>query len=239
MQGSSKSTIRRFSSALLPAASIGCRRSGESNSHDIFAILGYSRLELLRHQLLATQKWLVSFLGSADKWQLEDYPVILWHHDNSDFRGHSRLKPVEWVASIVRWGIAGTGDSRPEAIEQLRANIEREREEKGALPRPGTRVPIELASQEQISRYWELEEDFVTRVLQLDGAWMSDESSLWDFHGEEDNGEYYRRIKEVYGVDVSDVPGALIAAILAKIAENRLKRRSAASPESRYTRESN
>jgi hypothetical protein len=164
---------------------------------------------------------LVSFLKSPGKWQLEDYPVILRHHDNSDFRGPSRLKPVEWVASIVGWSIAGTGDSRPEAIEQLRANIERRREEKGSVPRPGTRVPIEFASQEQLSRYPELEEEFVTRVLQLDWVLMTDESSLWDFHGEEDNAEYYRRIKEVYGVDVSDVPGARIAGILAKIAESR------------------
>jgi hypothetical protein len=32
-----------------------------------------------------------------------------------------------------------------------------------------------------------------------------DESSLWDFHGDESNEALPTKIKEVYGVDVSDI----------------------------------
>lgn len=86
---------------------------------------------------------------------------------------------------------------------------------------PGTHVPLEFAPQEQISKYPELEEDLVKRVLQLEWAWLSDESSLCHLHEQEDNSEYYRRIQEIYGVDVSDLPDDRIAGILAKIAESR------------------
>lgn len=175
----------------------------------------------MQHRLLAAQKWLVSFLKSPDKWQLEDYPVIVRHDDISNFTGASRLKPVEWSASIVRWTITGSGNSHQEAIDGLRAVIERRRTEKGSLPRPGTHVPLEFAPQEQISKYPEPEEDLVKRVLQLEWAWLSDESSLCHLHEQEDNSEYYRRIQEIYGVDVSDLPDDRIAGILAKIAESR------------------
>ena len=57
----------------------------------------------------------------------------------------------------------------------------RMREGKG-LPRPGTHVPIEFASRQRVNAYPESMNDFVRLVLNLDWAWISDESSLWDFH---------------------------------------------------------
>ncbi|MDE1176780.1 MAG: hypothetical protein PW789_09245 [Edaphobacter sp.] len=179
--------------------------------------MSYSRTERIRQELLATYKWLLSLFKPSDRWQLVDYPVITIHKDNSDFKGPSRLKPVEWSARIVRWHISGSGDTEQEAIEKLRSALESKREKDKVLPRPGTKVPIEFASQQLISNFKHLEADFVYRILRIEWAWMSDESSLWDFHSEENNDEYYRRIQDVYGVDVSDIQGAKIARILEKI----------------------
>ena len=47
--------------------------------------------------------------------------------------------------------------------------------------RPGRKVNIEFASQEKVSSDPALSDDFIERILGLEGAWISDESSLWDF----------------------------------------------------------
>ncbi|MEG9438189.1 hypothetical protein JAO29_18730 [Edaphobacter sp. HDX4] len=61
----------------------------------------------------------------------------------------------------------------------------------------------------------------MNRILDIEWAWISDESSLWDFHADENNDEYYRRIQAIYGVDVSDVRRAMIVGILEKISNFR------------------
>lgn len=89
------------------------------------------------------------------------------------------------------------------------------------LPRPGTRVPIEFAAQDRTLTHPELVNDFIHQVLGLDWAWISDESSLWDFHDGETNDRYYAKIKEVYGLDVSDMKSAKLCEIFDRIASER------------------
>jgi len=66
-----------------------------------------------------------------------------------------------------------------------------------------------------------LSEDFIRKVLDLDWAWISDESSLWDFHMEQDNQALYAKIWEIYGVDVSDIQSARLWEILDRIEKSR------------------
>jgi hypothetical protein len=61
----------------------------------------------------------------------------------------------------------------------------------------------------------------VHRVLELKWAWISDESSLWDFHQDETNSALISRIKELYDVDVSDIQSARLSEILDRIAAKR------------------
>ncbi|MGA9586626.1 MAG: hypothetical protein WBQ95_14935 [Terracidiphilus sp.] len=49
-------------------------------------------------------------------------------------------------------------------------------------------------------------------------AWISDESSLWDFHIDETNERMWAKILEVYGVDVSDIESARLSEIFNRIA---------------------
>jgi len=84
--------------------------------------------------------------------------------------------------------------------------------------RPGVNAAIELAAQELVFVNRELSEDFTRRVLNLDWAWISDESSLWDFHTDETNEEMWEKILEVYGVDVSDIASARLSEIFNRIA---------------------
>jgi hypothetical protein len=79
-------------------------------------------------------------------------------------------------------------------------------------------VPIQSADTQRVSRFPSLREDFIHRILDLPWAFMSDESSLWDFHEHESNDELNSKILAIYGVDVSNVPKANIAEILERIA---------------------
>jgi hypothetical protein len=130
-----------------------------------------------------------------------------------------------YTVSIVNWHLAGSGDSREEALESLDATFQAEKLKKEGtgdpLPRPGVHVPIVFASQERVHAHSALADDFIDRVLILDGAWISDESSLWDFHTNEDNGAYYAKIEEIYGVDVSDIESAKLCEIFERISVER------------------
>jgi len=155
-------------------------------------------------------------------WELGDYPVVIRQQKvDSKYKG-TRLEQRPYSAFIVNWGLTGGGDSEREALEALRqhfATAKAERIRSGTtLPRPGTRVPVQFASQERVSAHPELTEDFVHRVLELKWAWISDESSLWDFHQDETNDSLISRIKELYDVDVSDIKSARLSEILERIA---------------------
>jgi hypothetical protein len=78
---------------------------------------------------------------------------------------------------------------------------------------------IEFASDARISRYSNLQEEFAWQILEIKGWFVSDESSLWDFTMEDTLERSYAKIRNVYGVDVSDIEGALIWKILKRISE--------------------
>ncbi len=100
--------------------------------------------------------------------------------------------------------------------------VTRRRKEE-ALPaiRPGANWPVEFASQDKISANESLSEDFIQKVLGLDWAWISDESSLWDFHTEQTNDLLVAKIRKVYGVDVSDIESARLWEILERIKHSK------------------
>jgi hypothetical protein len=87
------------------------------------------------------------------------------------------------------------------------------------LPRPGTKVPIKFAERTRVDQHAELANDFIKRVLDMEWAWISDESRIGDFHEEETNDALIQKIRSTYGVDVSDIPGGNLADILDRIAE--------------------
>jgi len=155
-------------------------------------------------------------------WELGDYPVVIRQQEVDSQRKGTRFEQHPYGAFIVNWGLTGGGDSEREALKALRqhfANAKAERMRSGTpLPRPGRRVPVQFAPQERVSAHPELTEDFVRRVLELKWAWISDESSLWDFHQDETNDSLISRIREVYDVDVSDIKSARLSEILERIA---------------------
>lgn len=173
------------------------------------------------NQLRAAWKFCLSLFKSD--WEFCDYPVVIRRQEVDPNYAGTRLKEHRCTASIVNWWvISGGGDTRQEALQELEkafARVKSERAKaKQRLPRPGVHVPIEFASQQRVNAYPELADDFVRRVLGLDWAWISDASSLWDFHHAETNEASIARIKQVYGVDVSNIESAKLSEILECIA---------------------
>jgi hypothetical protein len=175
----------------------------------------------VKDKISALRKWFLS-LFKRD-WKLSDYPISVREDEMDPSHVGTRLKQHRYTAHIVNWwAISGGGDSKTEALQELEKFFARVKAEKAKdgkkLPRPGTHVEIEFASRERVDAHAELAEDFIRSVLNLDWAFVSDESSLWDFHGSDDNRDLVAKINEVYGVDVSDIESAKLWQILDRIA---------------------
>ncbi len=82
-------------------------------------------------------------------------------------------------------------------------------------------MKFELAPTTEIEKYESIAPDFFERILDMNRneCLITDESSLWDFHGEMSNDTFYSKILEVYGVDVSDVERGNLAKIFQRIAD--------------------
>jgi hypothetical protein len=157
------------------------------------------------------------------EWTMDDYPIRVWFQPTTESSNKSRLKALQWRADVINWpGMSGSANSRQEALGELRRNFDRFKATNPSLPRPGTKVPIQFAPKDRIDRHPELEKDFVKRVLEIDWAWISDESSLGDFHEDETNKRLNDKIRRVYGVDVSDISSGNLADIFERIAKSKV-----------------
>ena len=185
--------------------------------------MSFSRIVRIRNRLLAGWKWCLSF--RKRDWELGDYPVSITGQDPDSTYSAPRFSQHRYRAYIVNWALTGSGDTPDQArvnLEQNFETIKHNRKQDGKAPvRPGTKVLIEFASQEKVSANGALSDNFIQRVLGLEWAWISDESSLWDFHTEQTNDRLYEKIRELYGVDVSDIESAKLSAIFERIEKSQ------------------
>lgn len=181
-----------------------------------------------RNQVLAAWKWLLSF-RKAD-WLLDDYPVFIRKQESDGNNSHSRLKLIPYVARIVNWyTLSGGGDTEIDALADLKTNFDTQKEARRrkheALPRPGTRVPIQFASDTCVEAHRELADDFIKRVLELEWALITDESSLWDFHEDDTNKDLAAKVRDIYGVDISDLQSGRLCDIFERIVREDKRQR--------------
>lgn len=76
-------------------------------------------------------------------------------------------------------------------------------------------MKLELASTMEVDKFESIAPDFFKKILSVDrdDCLITDESSLWDFHGKGSNEPFYSKILETYGNDVSDVAKGNLAKI--------------------------
>lgn len=178
--------------------------------------------------LLATWKRCLSF--RKNKWELADYPVVVREQQisNDPTLDASRYVQQAYLVRIVNWWVmTGSGNTRQEAVDDLGVQFVRMRDSRlhngKPMPRPGCEVPIEFASSDRVYAHPELTDDFIRRVLGLDWAFVSDQSSPWDFHSSGTNDVLTARIAEIYGADVSDIESGNLATILEQISSSRTR----------------
>jgi predicted RNase H-like HicB family nuclease len=168
--------------------------------------------------------FLTSFIRT--EWTIENYPIRASFQPANKMSDASRLKPIPWTASVINWpAMSGNGNTKQEALAELRERFEEFKAKENKLPRPGTKVPIEFAVNDRVKQHPELAKDFFRRILEVDWAWISDESSLRDFHGDETNDRFVEKIRQLYGVDVSDIPNGNLANIFERIAQDASAKR--------------
>ena len=126
------------------------------------------------------------------------------------------------MARVINWPLMfGHGQTKEEAYADLKRHFEEYKGGSKTLPRPGTKVrpEIELAPTVEIEQYEPLANEFFEKILAMsyNECLVTDESSLWDFHGGEANEEYHRKITQVYGVDVSNIENGNLVQIFERI----------------------
>lgn len=178
-----------------------------------------SLLARLRDATRRLWKWSCSF--AKTDWELQDYPVST-RRQKLDLNLPSRLTQHPYLARVLGWHFDAGGTSKEEALNALGEKFAKRKSDwlkkDKQIPRPGVSVPIKFAAQDRVNEHAELAKDFTQRVLGLPSAWISDESSLWDFHFEETNEVLLAKIQEFYGVDVSDIESAKLCEIFERIA---------------------
>ena len=76
---------------------------------------------------------------------------------------------------------------------------------------------IEFESREKIEPLQDLADQFLERIFGASGAFITDESSLWDFEPNEDLSAIHKKIQKEYGINVRDVANGTLVEILTRI----------------------
>ena len=163
-----------------------------------FSYTPHVRLSELIRATRRLWKRLLSYRKSAGTWTINDYPLIYRYHASTELPPEFRLIPKPPHRCLIDgWPVMdGSGTSPAAALEALRIRLEQWRDDGKPVYRPGTQVPIKYAPDVRIVSHGALANDFIHRVLDVEWAFLSDDSSLY----------------------VSDVPKLNIADILNRIA---------------------
>ncbi|MGB6131683.1 MAG: hypothetical protein WBG54_07880 [Acidobacteriaceae bacterium] len=181
------------------------------------------RIAEYQRQLRMKVKYCLSFLKRD--WQLRDYPVTLREFAPAAGDLGNGWHFPRFEASIQGWHLSGTGNTPDQALSSLADAFQRAKAshtQRGEpLPRPGHVVPVDFGSTVRIDAHGALAQDFISRVLGLEWAWVSDLSGLAEFSIGHSPDIYLSRIRGIYGVDCADLADAPLVDILDRIAAHQ------------------
>jgi len=169
-------------------------------------------------------RWKRALSYSKKDWEFEDYPVRVRRQDVNPAWNSEHFKQHPYIASIPGIFLDAGGATRRAAISALAEAFARRRAylaERGeAMPRPGTYTMPDFASTERIDHHGDIVNE-ILEILEVRGAWVSDETCLWHFTLNESVDEMCARIRGRFGADISDIEDGNLAAIAERIAEGR------------------
>jgi hypothetical protein len=166
------------------------------------------------HTVLA---FVLSFRRHANSWRFEDYPVRV-RKQRTD---NAELAIPGYCAQIINWWtLTGVGNTPETAKDDLRQNFSKYKQNNVTIPRPGCHVPIQFADAIVVESNPEIYSRFIVEVLGFgpeDPVFISDQSSLCDFDGVNGGVNLFERVREVFGVDISDITDGNLASIFKRI----------------------
>ncbi len=174
--------------------------------------------------LKAFKSAVFSYLKAENDWTIQDYPIRIRD------QGEKVPKASRYGAQIISWwAMTGIGASPEEAIKKLSENLENYKKNKGSIPRPGTKVPLEFASGakfDELTRTDEpLVDEFFKKIIGQDfrRCFISDQSSVYDFEElrSQHDAIYVKKINEAFGLSLRDDDKLLISDVIGKISEKR------------------
>ncbi len=116
----------------------------------------------------ARMAWKRALSYRKQLWEFEDYPIVVRRQIFDDVPDYAEHESRYW-ARVLGWLIDETAPNKSEALAKLRDRYQVRKQlriEKGeSIPRPGTKVPVQFASQERINARRELADDFIHRVF--------------------------------------------------------------------------
>ena len=173
-------------------------------------------------------KVLIKRLKSHSKtsWEFNDYPTKTWKNPNA------RDENIGFGAGIINWPVmVAHGESPEKALSKLEISFNLYKVDNDLLPRPGTKVPLQFASTENIDRFEKTAVDFFKRVLNMNfyEGFYSDGTILAYFEPP-DNLEKTKEMKAniinktllLYNVDITDIYDEEIWRIFDRIENNNL-----------------
>jgi hypothetical protein len=168
-------------------------------------------------RIRAVLAYLLSFRRRINNWRFEDYPVRVRKQRTDD----PESAVLEYCAQIINWWtLTGVGNSPETATGDLRQNFAKYKQDNVTIPRPGCHVPIQFADTTVVESNPEIYGRFIVEVLGFgpeDPVFISDQSSLGDFDGVNGGVNLVERVREVFGVDVSDITDGNLASIFKRI----------------------
>ncbi len=171
----------------------------------------------MNEQLYACWKRILSY--TKRNWNIDDYP-LRFRHQEMPSQQYALGEAKEWFVQVINWWtLAGIGNTKEEARQDLINNYRNYLKEYTA-PRPGVRVPVHYADTSRIDALEEIAVGFFEKILHINyyNCFISDQSSIFDFG--KDEVETLRQINTIYKLGLPELGDGNIVRILELIRKN-------------------
>ncbi|WP_204345043.1 hypothetical protein [Psychroserpens algicola] len=139
----------------------------------------------------------MSYLKS--EWDFDDYPIETWKNHSTE------QNDVEFGARFSNWsGLFAYGNTKYQAIENLKIQFIDYKKNHQELPRPGANVPFEFVENVRIQNYESIAVDFFDKIIGIGfyNCYISDLTSLHEF--DLDLEPTLKKIESEYGITPID-----------------------------------
>lgn len=154
------------------------------------------------------------------KWNIDDYPIRYRKQEGEPgLYNIGEIKP--WIAQIINWwALAGVGDTKEEAYQDLKNNFHNYLKDNKA-PRPGTKVPLTFAESTEIDKLEDIAVDFFEKILDFNyyDCFITDGSTLTEFGMYDD--ETLEKINFTYSINLTELGDGNILRILTLIKDRK------------------